>query len=129
MSFDIEKAIARLGFESSDAFLRWQLTQYLLLQSAELEARIRAFRTKYACDFESFEQRFSPENEEKFEEWDDSIDWLAAEHAFTEVKSILDQMLASQLVVWHKDSIMQPAQSQFSDFISLKRSSTSATLS
>ena len=47
----------------------------IISEMASIKSRIRQFETKYKCAFETFEKKVNTANEEKFEEWDEYIEW------------------------------------------------------
>jgi len=48
----------------------------IISQLTPVREKIRFFENKYGCSFEEFERKLK-EKEEKFEEWDDYIEWKA----------------------------------------------------
>ncbi|MHA1264649.1 MAG: hypothetical protein ACTSRS_05360 [Candidatus Helarchaeota archaeon] len=48
----------------------------IISQLTPVREKIRFFENKYSCSFEEFERKLK-EKEEKFEEWDDHIEWKA----------------------------------------------------
>ncbi len=47
----------------------------IISEMASTKSRIRQFETKYKCAFETFEKNVNTGSEEKFEEWDEYIEW------------------------------------------------------
>jgi len=48
----------------------------IISQLTPIREKIKFFENKYGCSFEEFERKLK-EKEEKFEEWDDYIEWKA----------------------------------------------------
>jgi len=48
----------------------------IISQLTPIREKIKFFGNKYGCSFEEFERKLK-EKEEKFEEWDDYIEWKA----------------------------------------------------
>lgn len=107
MNETLTEHIKSLGFVSAEAFLRWQFTRYLQTTIAELEAEIQVYKDKYECDYATFEQRFSPEHPEVFEEWDDSITWEYLELDVKHAQEILSDLELNELAVADKDDVRE----------------------
>ena len=60
---------------SSDEIKEYEKLK-IISQLTTIREKIRFFENKYGCSFEDFERRLKGK-EEKFEEWDDYIEWKA----------------------------------------------------
>ncbi|RLI78627.1 hypothetical protein DRP07_10895 [Archaeoglobales archaeon] len=60
---------------SSDEIKEYEKLK-IISQLTPVREKIRFFENKYGCSFEEFERKLK-EKEEKFEEWDDYIEWKA----------------------------------------------------
>ena len=109
MNEQLKQHIEKLGFTDAEAFVRWQLTHYLLQKIAGLEARARVFRQKYGMDYASFEKRMEEREEEVFEEWDDSIEWEGLEVGLEHAQKMLAEMEAADQTVYHEQDILRKA--------------------
>ena len=109
MNEQLKNHIENLGFTDSDAFVSWQLTQYLLHKIARLEAQAQVFRQKYGMDYASFEKRMEEREEEVFEEWDDSIEWEFLELELKDAKTMLADMEENQKTVYSEEDISRSA--------------------
>jgi hypothetical protein len=49
-----------------------------------IEEKIRLYEKKYSTTFEKFEEKVNESNTEKFEEWDDYIEWKAYNQKYFE---------------------------------------------
>ncbi len=116
MDEQLTKDIESLGFVSAEAFLRWQFTKYLLEESVRLETEIQVYKNKYNCDYETFEKRFSPEHEEVFEEWDDSILWEFLEISLKHTKRLLTDMNTREQAVYSEENIKRGVDPDFLGF-------------
>ena len=113
MNEQLKQHIENLGFNDAEAFVRWQLTHYLLQKIAGLEARAHVFRQKYGMDYASFEKRMEEREEEVFEEWDDSIEWEGLEVSLNHAKKMLTEMEAEGQAVYNEEDIKPNASDVF----------------
>jgi hypothetical protein len=61
-----------------------------IAQIAPIKERIRSFERKYGCKFEAFRERVYQETEpERFEEWDDFIEWQAYIDSLQDLESLM----------------------------------------
>lgn len=49
----------------------------LISELTLINEKTKYFEKKYSCSFNEFENKFSGDQKEKFEEWDDYIEWKA----------------------------------------------------
>ena len=63
----------------------------VISQLAPIGEKIKLFERRYGCSFEDFEKR-SGEGEEKFEAWDDYIEWKAYVESFRDLTAKLEKI-------------------------------------
>ena len=112
MNTHLKNHIENLGFTNLDAFVSWQLTQYLLHKIARMEAQARVFRQKYGMDYASFEKRMEEHEKEVFEEWDDSIEWEGLEVSLNHAQKMLTEMEAEGQAVYNEEDITKKTEIQ-----------------
>lgn len=105
--------ISDLGFTSTEAFLHWQLTRYLLERSVTLQAKIQVFKHKYKTDFASFEAEIENSNHELPGVWEDSILWEALEIDLQQVHDILAQMEIEEIAFYSEAEVKISTETEF----------------
>jgi hypothetical protein len=63
----------------------------IISQIASTKSKIELFESKYGCNFEEFERRVKT-GKEKFEEWDDYIEWKAYVESLRDLESRLKEI-------------------------------------
>jgi len=97
--------LSELGFKSTEAFLNWQLTRYLLERSVYLQTKIQVFKQKYKTDFASFETEIENSNHEVPGVWEDSILWEALEIDLRQVQDILTKMEIEEIAFYSEAEV------------------------
>ncbi len=64
----------------------------IISKIAPIKEKIKFFEKKYKCSFEEFEKKILNKNKEKFEEWDDYIEWKAYVESLRELERKLREV-------------------------------------
>ncbi len=64
----------------------------IISKIAPIKEKIKFFEKKYKCSFEEFEKKISEKNKEKFEEWDDYIEWKAYVESLKDLEGKLKEV-------------------------------------
>jgi ElaB/YqjD/DUF883 family membrane-anchored ribosome-binding protein len=64
----------------------------MISEIASIKSKLKQFEKKYKCSFENFKRKVNTSSEEKFEEWDDYIEWKGYFEALEDLESKLKEI-------------------------------------
>ena len=97
--------IEKLGFASTEVFVKKMLIKYLEEKLVEYKKEIDMYEKKYKMDYYTFEKKYmSPDQPEDFEKWDDYIVWEAENHGMNIIQQKLNEIKPVTVELEDEDS-------------------------
>ncbi len=83
---------------SKQAVQQWMLLEYMA-KKHRFQDTINRLERKYGMSYADFEKRIATSEKEIFEEWDDSIDWIAAVEMLDDVKKGIEEIQQGKIEI------------------------------
>ncbi|MBC7333535.1 MAG: hypothetical protein H5T85_03600 [Actinobacteria bacterium] len=75
---------------------KYEIKEYeklkIISQIAMVKEKIELFEKKYGCSFDNYSETIKEEETEKFEKWDDYIEWKAYVKSLEELKQRIKEI-------------------------------------